>query len=57
MLATRLSAAEVPTQSRTFMGVTHEFFGMAAVVADAKDAQQFAGQRLPAAFSGPQAQR
>ena len=39
------------------MGVTHEFFGMAAVVADAKDAQQFVGQRLPAAFSGPLAQR
>lgn len=57
MLATRLSAAGVPTQSRTYMGVTHEFFGMAAVVADAKEAQQFAGQRLRAAFNGPLAQR
>ncbi len=28
-----------------------------AVVADAKDAQQFAGQRLRAAFSAPLAQR
>lgn len=57
MLGTRLSAAGVPVESRTFMGVTHEFFGMAAAVADAREAQQFAGQRLRDALSRPLAQR
>ena len=35
---------------RRYDGVTHEFFGMAAVVKDAKEAQQFAGQRLRESF-------
>ena len=44
--AERLTAAGVPVRSRTYDGVTHEFFGMGAVVDKAKDAQQFAAERL-----------
>ena len=52
MLAERLRAANVAVQLRNFDGVTHEFFGMAPVVADATAAQQFAVQQLRAAFGG-----
>lgn len=57
MLAARLSAAGVPVASRTYLGATHEFFGMAATLADARDAQQFVGQRLRDALTTPLAQR
>jgi hypothetical protein len=33
--------------------VTHEFFGMGSVVAEAKLAEQFANARLSAAFTQP----
>ena len=45
-----LRAAGVPVERRVYDGVTHEFFGMAAVVKKAADAQQYAGQRLTQAF-------
>ena len=46
-----LRAAGVPVERRVYPGVTHEFFGMAAVVRKAADAQQYAGERLRAAFA------
>lgn len=36
---------------RVYEGVTHEFFGTAAVVQKARDAQAYAGQRLQQAFN------
>lgn len=50
MLAERLRAAGVPAEQRTWKSVTHEFFGMAPVVPDAVEAQQFAAARLREAF-------
>jgi acetyl esterase/lipase len=50
MLEAALQRAGVPVQRRVYEGVTHEFFGMAAVVQDARAAQGFAGQRLREAF-------
>ena len=52
MLEAALKKAGVPVERKFYEGVTHEFFGMAAVVAKAKDAQEYAGQRLVQAFSG-----
>ncbi|MDP9096305.1 MAG: alpha/beta hydrolase [Pseudomonadota bacterium] len=51
MLAAALKKAGVPVERKVYNGATHEFFGMAAVVAKAKDAQAYAGQRLSQAFS------
>lgn len=48
--AQKLESAGVETEHRNFEGVTHEFFGTAAVVADAEEAQNFAAERLMAAF-------
>lgn len=45
-----LKKANVPVERRDYEGVTHEFFGTAAVVQKAKDAQAFAGERLKQAF-------
>lgn len=50
MLAQSLKQAGVPVERRVWEGSTHEFFGMAAVVQDAKEAQAWAGQRLRHAF-------
>lgn len=49
-LAQRLRQAGVQVEQRTFDGVVHEFFGMAPVVAKAREAQQFAARRLREAF-------
>ncbi|RYY95871.1 MAG: alpha/beta hydrolase [Comamonadaceae bacterium] len=46
-----LRAANVPVERREMAGVTHEFFGTAAVVQKAKEAQQFAGERLKQSFA------
>ena len=51
MLAAALQQAGVPVQSRNFEGVTHEFFGMGAVVPESKEAVQFAATRLTEAFA------
>ncbi len=48
--ADRLRAAGVDVEARTFEGVTHEFFGMGAVVDEADDAVQMAAARLKDAF-------
>jgi acetyl esterase len=45
--AERLRAAGVPVRIRNFDGVTHEFFGMGAVVDKAKEAVKFAAEALP----------
>ena len=50
-LAERLRAAGVAVDQRTFPGTAHEFFGMAAVIDKAKEAQQMAANGLKAAFS------
>ena len=49
--AEKLKSAGVDVTLRNFNGVTHEFFGMGAVVDEAKAAQQFAGDRLKMAFN------
>ena len=46
-----LKKANVPVERREYEGVTHEFFGTAAVVDKAKQAQAYAGERLKAAFA------
>ncbi|MEO7335653.1 MAG: alpha/beta hydrolase, partial [Caldimonas sp.] len=50
MLAASLKKAGVKVEHKIYDGVTHEFFGMAAVVAKAKQAQAFAGQQLSKAL-------
>ena len=46
MLADKFRAAGVPVVRQLYVGVTHEFFGMATVVPEAKDAQALAARRL-----------
>ncbi|WP_210247673.1 alpha/beta hydrolase [Salinarimonas soli] len=50
-LADKLKSAGVDVTYRDFDGVTHEFFGMAPVVADAEKAQAFAGKELKEALA------
>lgn len=40
----------VAVERKNHDGVAHEFFGMAAVVPKAKEAQAYAGQRFKKAF-------
>ncbi len=51
LLEAALKKAGVPVERKVYDGVTHEFFGMAAVVRKAKDAQEYAGQRLKDSFA------
>lgn len=51
MLRDKLEEAGVEVAYQNWNGVTHEFFGMAAVVPEAKEAQDFAGAELRAALS------
>ncbi len=50
LLADKLKAAGVNVTSKNYDGVTHEFFGMATVVPQAKEAQAFAASELKKAF-------
>lgn len=50
--AANLQSAGVEVEHQTFDGVTHEFFGMGAVVDEAKQATDLATSNLKAAFSG-----
>lgn len=50
--ADRLKREGVPVAYRHYTGVTHEFFGMAAVLPMAGKAQQFAADELRKAFDG-----
>ncbi len=51
LLSDKLKAANVATDYKLYDGVTHEFFGMAAVVPQAKDAQALAVSKLKSAFN------
>ena len=51
LLAAALTRAGVKVERTLYRGVTHEFFGSAAVVAKARDAQALAGERLKKAMS------
>ena len=51
-LASKLGAAGVSVDRREFAGVTHEFFGADGLIPAAAEAQQYAGARLRAAFTG-----
>ncbi len=55
-LRDKLEAAGVDVAYENWNGVTHEFFGMAAVVPEAKEAQDFAGERLRAALGSTAAE-
>lgn len=50
MLSDKLNEAKVASEYKLYNGVTHEFFGMAAVVPQAKEAQALAASRLKTAF-------
>ena len=52
MLEVSLKKSGVKVTHKIYDGVTHEFFGMAAVVGKAKDAQKLAGVQLKQAFDG-----
>ena len=49
--ADKLQKAGVKVDYKLYKGVTHEFFGMGAVVPEAKDAEKFAADGLKNAFS------
>jgi acetyl esterase len=50
LLADKLKEAGVKVDYKLFDGVTHEFFGMATVVPEAKEAQAYAADALKQAF-------
>jgi acetyl esterase/lipase len=50
LLSDKFKEAKVETDYELYNGVTHEFFGMAAVVPQAKDAQALAAKKLKSAF-------
>ncbi len=51
ILADKLKEAGVEVDYKLYEGVTHEFYGMATVVPDAKDAQGYAAGRLKKSFN------
>ncbi|WP_205573256.1 alpha/beta hydrolase [Flavisolibacter nicotianae] len=51
LLADKLKDAGVDVDYKLYDGVTHEFFGMATVVPDAKDAQAYAASELKKSFN------
>ncbi|MBC7905099.1 MAG: alpha/beta hydrolase [Gemmatimonadaceae bacterium] len=51
LLSEKLKEAGVETDYKLYNGVVHEFFGMAAVVPDAKDAQAYASGKLKKSFN------
>jgi len=51
MLEDALKKAGVSVERKDYAGVTHEFFGAAAVLQKARDAQAYAGQRLTQSFA------
>lgn len=50
LLGQRLQASGVPVATRTYPGITHEFFGTGAVVAEGRAAMDFATTRLKQTF-------
>jgi acetyl esterase len=53
MLEEALKQARVPVARKEYEGVTHDFFGAAAVLPAAKNAQTFAAEQLKDAFKTP----
>jgi len=53
VLSEKLKAAGVSVNYKLYNGVSHEFFGMATLIPEAKDAQAMASSDLKAAFSKP----
>jgi len=53
MLETALKEAGVDVTRKVYTGVTHEFFGMGAVVPKAREAVEFAANQLRRDFGGP----
>lgn len=53
LLAAALKKAGVKVDQKLYSGVTHEFFGAAAAVKEAANAQAYAGKRLRAALAAP----
>lgn len=51
-LADKMKAAGDTVEVKEFPGVTHEFFGMGAVVANAKAAEDYASMKIKAGFGG-----
>lgn len=51
MLSDKLKEAGVDVNYKLYNGVTHEFFGMATLLSDAKDAQALAASDLKSSFS------
>lgn len=51
MLEEALRKAGVSVERKLYSGVAHEFFGAAAVIAKAQEAQSYAGTRMRSAFS------
>jgi len=51
LLNKKLQDAKVDTQYELYKGVTHEFFGMASVIPEAKDAQALAVKKIKASFN------
>lgn len=49
--ADKLQAAGVPVTYKLYPGVTHEFFGMGAILDEAKAAEKLAAAELKEAFS------
>ncbi|MEJ7823721.1 MAG: alpha/beta hydrolase fold domain-containing protein, partial [Chitinophagaceae bacterium] len=50
MLADKLKEAGVSVNYKNYNGVTHEFFGMAAIIPEAKQAQSMAASDLKNVF-------
>ncbi|MBF9254555.1 alpha/beta hydrolase [Pontibacter sp. 172403-2] len=50
VLADKLDEAGVSVERKVYIGVTHEFFGMNALLEQAEDAQKFAAVRLKESF-------
>ena len=50
LLVDKLKEADVETDYELYNGVTHEFFGMALVVPEAKKAQELASKKIKNAF-------
>ena len=50
LIVEKLKADGVTTEHKLYTGVTHEFFGMDAVVAKAKEAQDFAAAQIKKGF-------
>ena len=50
LLSEKLKDAGVEVDYKLYNAVTHEFFGMASIVPDAKDAQTYASNRIKSAF-------